>query len=122
MVCVKVHKQNAEVNICRRANMVIATVHSFRTISFICIIFRDLAKLVSRYIWDVEIVGSSPATPTKYIFGAVEYRLVRQIFILKSRVRLPAALQKILFFDIFSYKCGVSSMIRTETIQFQMRV
>lgn len=41
-----------------------STIHVFRDNSFYMYHFRDLAKLVSRYIWDVEIVGSSPATPT----------------------------------------------------------
>ena len=53
-----------------------------------------IAQLVEQRTENPCVPGSIPGGTTNS--GPVEYRLVRQIFILKSRVRLPAGLQKTL--------------------------
>ena len=37
-------------------------------------LYRDVAQLVARLIWDQEVVGSSPVIPTVYIRAATGRR------------------------------------------------
>ena len=85
-----------------------STIHVFRDNSFYMYHFSGFSEVGIALHLGCRDRRFESCNPDKHIYGDVEYRLVRQIFILKSRVRLPASLQKILFFYIFSYKYGVS--------------